>query len=146
LAPVKYIASSRSIVFKDNSVLVVSQENGHLFILPGGTLESRESPLDALYREILEETGWTISNIRHIGFMHLHNLGGKPRGYKYPFPDSIWSIFVSEALEYKPEMKIYDKWVSGSDFHDIIEVEQLPIDTGELLLLNNVVKLRESEL
>ena len=142
LAPEKYIASSRSIVFKDHSVLVVSQENGHLFILPGGTLEFEESPLDALHREILEETGWTITIIRHIGFMHLHNLGNKPRDYVYPFPDSIWSIFISEAVDYKPEMKIYDKWVYDSDFRDIIEVEQLPINEGEILLLGNALKLR----
>lgn len=144
MAPERYISSARSIVFKENSVLVVSQENGHQYILPGGRLEQGESPLEALHREILEETGWTIGNIKHTGFMHLHYPGSKPDGFKYPFPDSIWSIFMSEAMEYKPEMKIYDKWVSGSEFRDIIEVKQLPLDKGELLLLDEALKLRKS--
>jgi 8-oxo-dGTP diphosphatase len=142
MAPEKYISSSRSIVFKGNSVLVISQDNRHQYILPGGTLEPGESPLEALHREILEETGWTIGNIKHIGFMHLHNTGNKPPDYKYPFPDSIWSIFISEAIEYKPEMKIPDEWVYDSEFRDIIEVKQLPLDKGELLLLDEALKLR----
>ena len=146
MAPEQYISSARSIVVKDNSVLVVSQENGHHYILPGGRLEPGESPLDALHREILEETGWTISDLKHIGFMHLHYLFSKPDGFKYPYPDSIWSIFISEALEYKSEMIIPDDWVDDSEFRDIIEVKQLPLDKGELLLLDQALKIRESGL
>ena len=146
IAPERYISSARSIVFKGNSVLVVSQENGHQYILPGGRLEPGESPLEALHREILEETGWTISDLKHIGFMHLYYHFSKPDGFKYPYPDSIWSIFISEALEYKSEMIIPDDWVDDSEFRDIIEVKQLPLDKVELLLLDEALKLRESGL
>ena len=144
MAPIKYISSARSIVFKGNSVLVISQDNGHQYILPGGRLKPGESPLEALHREILEETGWTINKIIHIGFMRLHYLGSKPDGFKYPYPDSIWPIYISEAVEHQPEMTINDEWVSGSEFHDIIEVKQLTLDKGELLLLGEALKLRES--
>ncbi len=142
MAPERYISSARSLVFRNNSVLVISQENGHRYILPGGRLETGEKPLDALHREILEETGWTISDIKHLGFMHLHNLGEKPPDYRYPYPDIIWPVFVSRAVEYKPEMKIFDEWVSDSEFRDIIEVKKLPIDKGELLLLDEALKLQ----
>lgn len=144
VAPESYISSARSIVFKDNSVLVVSQENGNQYILPGGRLEPGESPLEALHREILEETGWTIKDIKHIGFMHLHYLGSKPDGFRYPYPDSIWSIFSSEAVDYIPEMKIYDEWVHDSQFRDIIDVQKLPIDKGDIFLLNQAVTIRQS--
>ena len=144
MAPERYISSARSIVFKDNSVLVISQENGHQYIIPGGRLEPGESPLEALHREILEETGWTVTNLRHIGCMHLHYLSSKPDGFKYPYPDSIWSIFISEAVEYKPEMKIYDEWVSGSEFYDIIDVQKLPVDKDELLFLDQALKIKHS--
>jgi len=143
IAPERYISSARSIVFKDNSVLVISQETGHQYIVPGGRLEPGEGPLEALHREILEETGWTISDLKHIGFMHLHYLFSKPDGFKYPFPDSIWSIFISEAVEYKPEMIIHDDWVDDSELRDIIEVQQLPLERGELLLFDEALKFRE---
>ena len=145
MAPERYISSARSIVFKDNSVLVISQENGHQYIVPGGRLEPGESPLEALHREILEETGWTVNDIKHIGFMHFHHLGEKPADYRYPFPDFIWPIFFSEAVECKPEMKIYDEWVHDSRFRDIIEVKQLPLDKHELLLLDEALKLKNVE-
>jgi len=35
--------------------------------LPGGGIDASESPLQALYREVMEETGWHIRPIRRLG-------------------------------------------------------------------------------
>lgn len=35
--------------------------------LPGGGIDPGESPLQALHREVMEETGWRIADARHIG-------------------------------------------------------------------------------
>lgn len=37
------------------------------FQLPGGGIDPGESPLQALYREVIEETGWRISAPRKLG-------------------------------------------------------------------------------
>ncbi len=37
------------------------------FQLPGGGIDPGESPLQALHREVMEETGWTIGGLRRIG-------------------------------------------------------------------------------
>ncbi len=37
------------------------------FQLPGGGIDPGESPLAALYREVWEETGWTIATPRRLG-------------------------------------------------------------------------------
>ena len=35
--------------------------------LPGGGIDPGESPLQALHREVMEETGWTIAGPRRLG-------------------------------------------------------------------------------
>ncbi len=37
------------------------------FQLPGGGVDPGESPLPALYREVMEETGWSITRPRRVG-------------------------------------------------------------------------------
>lgn len=37
------------------------------FQLPGGGIDRGEHPIAALHREVMEETGWHIGNLRHIG-------------------------------------------------------------------------------
>lgn len=37
------------------------------FQLPGGGIDPGESPLSALHREVMEETGWRIEPIRRLG-------------------------------------------------------------------------------
>ena len=37
------------------------------FQLPGGGIDPGEHPISALYREVMEETGWKIARPRHIG-------------------------------------------------------------------------------
>ena len=49
----------------DGMVLVVD-ERGELQ-LPGGGIDPGESPIRALHREVIEETGWRIAAPRRIG-------------------------------------------------------------------------------
>jgi 8-oxo-dGTP pyrophosphatase MutT (NUDIX family) len=45
-------------IFKENKILCVSRKNNKKdFGLPGGKVESKEKDTEALYRELLEETG-----------------------------------------------------------------------------------------
>ncbi|MEL6642862.1 MAG: NUDIX hydrolase [Pseudomonadota bacterium] len=37
------------------------------FQLPGGGIDPGESPLTALHREVMEETGWRIAQVRRLG-------------------------------------------------------------------------------
>jgi ADP-ribose pyrophosphatase len=46
-------------IFKENKILCVSRKNNKKdFGLPGGKVESKEKDTEALYRELLEETGY----------------------------------------------------------------------------------------
>jgi len=141
--PLKYVSSVRAIVFRENSVLVITSRQGQLYILPGGRVETGELPLETLKREVLEETGWSLRTTVLLGFMHFKHLGPKPDNYEYPYPDFIWPIYIGEANSYTPEAILPDDWVKQSHFQLIREVQNLPIREGEILLLDAASKLRE---
>ncbi len=140
--PVKYVSSVRAIVFQERTALVVIDHEGQRYILPGGRVEKGESPLEALNREVLEETGWTLLNIESLGFMHFHHLGPEPKGYKYPYPDFVWPIYVAEANDFRAEAIQPDDYVSSSYFSPVKEVAKLPLGEGPLLLFDAALKLR----
>ena len=57
-----------AILPRDGSVLLTCQISPELdFQLPGGGIDPGESPVQALYREVFEETGWHIARPRRLG-------------------------------------------------------------------------------
>ena len=144
LPPLKYVSSVRAIVFREHSVLVITQENGQMYITPGGRVEKGELPLETLKRVILEETGWSLLKAELLGGMHFHHLGPKPENYPYPYPDFLWPIYLAEAKNFTAEAIIHDDYVFESHFRPIEEVKKLLLEheQGSLLLLDAALKLR----
>ena len=140
--PRSLVSSIRAIVFSGKCVLVVSQKGGQMYILPGGRVQKEERALETLRRELLEETGWTIRHPRMLGWQHFHHLGPKPDGYAYPYPDFLWPIYTAEARDFAPTAIVPDDYVFESHFRPIDEVIGLPINQGELRLLEAAVGRR----
>lgn len=63
----------RGLIYKNKDTLICIQEDGYgvkkLLKLPGGTVEKRESKIKAIKREIMEETGYDIVDIKCIGYI-----------------------------------------------------------------------------
>jgi len=61
---------------KDNEAVLVKQYRHGvqeiLLELPGGILEDEEDPLDGVRRELLEETGYSTSNIVEVGRLYAN--------------------------------------------------------------------------
>ncbi len=140
--PHKYVSSVRGIIFEHERVMVVREPGGHLYILPGGRVEKGESLIQTLRRELLEETGWTIESPRRIGFMHLHHLGPRPEDYIYPFPDFVWPVFTAGARDFVPSARVPDRWVDEYEFQPVEEVRSLPLEKGQLRLLDAAIAVR----
>ncbi|MDO6727074.1 NUDIX hydrolase [Cognatishimia sp. 1_MG-2023] len=64
------------------------------FQLPGGGIDPGESPIPALHREVMEETGWTMASPRRLGafrrfvFMPEYDL----------WADKICTIYVARPV------------------------------------------------
>ena len=57
-----------SVLVRDGKVLLTYQaEPVPEFQLPGGGIDPGESPIQALHREVLEETGWRVGLLRRLG-------------------------------------------------------------------------------
>lgn len=51
-------------------LLVRSNRRAHRWELPGGSVERGESPMAAAHREVTEETGLRIDDLRMVGLYH----------------------------------------------------------------------------
>ena len=98
--PDALITSTRAVVFRGRSVVVVRERDGPDHINPGGRREPGETIEATTRREVLEECGWHVGPLKLLGFHHLRPLGDKPAGHVYPWRDFIHLIHVAEAVRY----------------------------------------------
>lgn len=77
-----------TILNEAGEVLLVRQNyNERLWTQPGGRVEPNESPLDALYREILEESGHIVEIERFVG------------AYSRTYDDDLVLAFLASVRE-----------------------------------------------
>lgn len=141
-SPPEYISSVRAIVFRQHSILVITDARGEKYIIPGGRKQKGEDPAATLRRELLEESGWEIGNVVQLGFMHFHHLSAKPDNYEYPYPDFVWPVYVADALRSVPSARVPEETAMQADFVPIANVLRLPHNPGQRALLNAAIKLR----
>ncbi len=56
-----------AVILSGRSLLVTEEQSDvNEFQLPGGGIDPGESPLQALHREVREETGWVIAPVRKL--------------------------------------------------------------------------------
>jgi|SRR5579862_3527923 len=134
LPPLELVTSVRGVVINDGAVLVVRYPDG-LSILPGGRREEGEEIEETLRRELVEETGWEVGDIRLLGFHHFHHLTEKPPGYRYPYPDFLQLVYETKALRCVSEVR----QENGSDlecwFCPFYEADELSLSVGERVFL-----------
>ena len=68
-------AGAYAIIDAGDGILATFQEDPDPeFQLPGGGIDAGETAIQALHREVLEETGYRIHGIRRLGMFHRHTF------------------------------------------------------------------------
>lgn len=117
---------SKVIITKDNKILLLQKRNGK-FELPGGHIEVGESAINGAKREVKEETGLDVMNLKKItgnnsrvlykGKINTNNvtISDEHKGYKFVFqkdlfklPLSKWSKKDLAFLKQKKKQQIED--------------------------------------
>lgn len=93
------VTSVRAVVFRGGRVVVVTTPNER-HVMPGGRLDRGETPEQALRREVIEESGWSLGQPRLFALLHFRHLTPRPTGYAYPYPDFLQPVFVAEGSAY----------------------------------------------
>jgi len=143
MPPLEYIASSRCLVLRHNSVLV-QRDRDTTHVLPGGRREAHESPVEAVRREVLEETGWAIAEPLLVGLLHFTHLTPKPSGYTYPYPDFVQVVYMANAVTFVPEAKLDDGYEVESMFCSIDDLPSLTLPVSQRLFLDVAIQVRAS--
>jgi 8-oxo-dGTP diphosphatase len=82
------------------SVLLTAQVTDVVDIqLPGGGIDPGESPLHALHREVLEETGWRIASPRRLGSF---------RRFAYMPEYDLWAEKICHVYLARPVYRMAD--------------------------------------
>ncbi len=120
--PVFIVAVGGLVIRGDHVLLVRSPRRGWEF--PGGQVEQGEAPLDALVREIQEESGITARPVRFVGI--YANLARKP-GYGVwegmTLPPILNLSFVCEYVSGEPRTSnesIEVRWVTREQARELV--------------------------
>lgn len=138
IPPLSVVASVRGVVLHDNHVLLVRAKENILNV--GGRLEEGETLLDALHREIGEESGWLVSPLSVIGYVHSQHLDEQRPAWRRPAPEFMDVIYAVEGIKY--EKRLHDTNEIPCEMIPINEIDNYRVNEINLALLREALRKR----
>ena len=142
--------AAKAIIIKDKKVLLnkcYDKNHGDYYSLPGGGQQQYETLYEALVRECLEETGYTVVPVRFAAFCETICLNEDFRK-KYPdYAHKMYHIFIcilaNEDMQTPTEideMQVSCEWV---DIDSLKRLRVLPKVLGENIFnaINNTAPM-----
>lgn len=133
-----------AVIHKENKLLVIHKGEGpyrNRFDLPGGSLESGEGLLDAVGREVMEETGLTATVKKQIGVIDF-KLPWQWKDFSH-----VHHTVVFYTAEATGELRVPEQFV-GQDAlgAEWISVDTLSVMNSSPLVIQAIQWLLSSEL
>jgi 8-oxo-dGTP pyrophosphatase MutT (NUDIX family) len=133
---INYRTAVRAVIWKDNKILMVHSNRGD-YKFPGGGLNKDESHEEALKREVREETGYIINNVKDkIGVIIERKLDDYEENSifemtSYYYLCEITSNQTTQQLDdYEEELEFHPIWI-GVDKAIELNEETLKDDNKE---------------
>ena len=116
----------RCYLIKDNEVVVTKYKKGNkkegYYDIPGGKIEEGESPKQTAIREMKEETGIEIQNLKYKGIMTIE------------YPDRMFVLDTFISREYEGEPQEFEE--NTSEWIDIDELLKKEKILSNIILLD----------
>ena len=93
------------------NIITIHMNNDNIWGLPGGHIEEGESPDETIVREINEECGLTINNLKRCDFF-IHENGKVVLAY-------IGEIDKIELKSNQNNLEGIPKWISKEEFMNV---------------------------
>lgn len=135
----EYETKIRAILFDDNNRLLVANYNG-AFLLPGGSIENEETIIEALLRELEEETGYTYDEDELTYFTCLAHFQKN-----YPKTNGTFKNRLIETYFFIGKNKgvlLSNQKLTPREQKDHFKLEFLTIDEIYKLMKNNTTNPR----
>jgi len=137
-APDGLVTSARCIVVREGEVLVVTDRDGVIHILPGGRREPGETLVETAQREVREETGLDATGLRQVGVLLYEHLTPCLKDYSYPYPHFMQVVFVATSLA-DAEVVCDDEWAASAGFMAVASARDV-VPGGQRLLLDAALR------
>ncbi|MDR1838959.1 MAG: NUDIX domain-containing protein [Treponema sp.] len=124
-------STAKAIIMKNGKILLnkcIDKKNGNYYSLPGGGQHQYETLHEALIRECLEETGYTIIPIKFVALCEEICMDEKFRK-KYPYyAHKMYHIFICELTNEEIKIPIEkDSSQVSSEWIEINTIESIKI-------------------
>ena len=140
-------STAKAVIIKDGKILLNKcrdNKNGDYYSLPGGGQHQYETLHDAVVRECLEETGYTVIPVRFAALCEEICMSEEYRK-KYPdYTHKMYHIFICEAADEKikmptekDDMQINSEWL---EINSLEHTRLLPKAVGNNIknIINNI--------
>lgn len=122
-------STAKAIIIKDGKILLNKcndSKNGEYYSLPGGGQHKYETLTDAVIRECLEETGYTVNPIKFAALCEEICMDVRFRE-KYPdYAHKMYHIFICDLIDHemktpteKDDMQVSSEWINIEFLQDI---------------------------